>query len=157
MGVTVRAAEDRDRDTIDAFHEQVWGGPYVAGHDERFDLRTLPTLIAEDETQTFRGALVWRKDGDTLEVVSIAAVEPGTGAGTALLDAAATMPGVRNTWLVTTNDNLRALRFYQRRGMRITAVDRGAVDRARALKPEIPLVGADGIELHDELRLERER
>ncbi len=67
------------------------------------------------------------------------------------------MPGVRRIWLVTTNDNLRALRFYQRRGMRITAVDRGAVDRARAVKPEIPLVGADGIELHDELRLERER
>ena len=110
-----------------------------------------------DETPTFRGALVWRKDGDALEVVSIAAVAPGTGAGTALLDAAATMPGVRKTWLVTTNDNLRALRFYQRRGLRIIAVDPGAVDRARAVKPEIPPVGADGIELHDELRLERER
>jgi hypothetical protein len=155
MRVTTRPAEERDRAALDAFHEKVWGGPYVVGHDERFDLRTLPTLVAEDETQTFRGALVWRKDGDTLEVVSIAAVAPGEGAGTALLNAAQEMP-VRRLWLVTTNDNLRALRFYQRRGMRITAVDRGAVDRARAVKPEIPLVGADGIELHDELRLERE-
>jgi hypothetical protein len=41
--------------------------------------------------------------------------------------------------------------------MRITAVDHGAVDRARKLKPGIPLVGQDGIEIHDELRLERER
>jgi hypothetical protein len=151
MRVTVRAAEDRDRETIDAFHEKVWGGPYVVAHDQRFDLRTLPTLIAEDETKRFRGALVWREDGDAREIVSIAAVTPGEGVGTALLEAAAT----GKTWLITTNDNLRALRFYQRRGMRITAVDRGAVDRARALKPEIPLVGADGIEIHDELRLER--
>jgi GNAT superfamily N-acetyltransferase len=153
--ISVRAAEDRDRDTIDAFHEKVWGGPYVVAHDQRFDLRTLPTLVAEDETRQFRGALAWRMDGDALEIVSIAAVTPGDGAGTALLEAAAKR--TRKTWLVTTNDNLRALRFYQRRGMRIAAVDRGAVDRARALKPEIPLIGEDGIEIHDELRLERER
>ncbi|MFF5052519.1 hypothetical protein ACFY1S_04950 [Micromonospora sp. NPDC000663] len=50
--------------------------------------------------------------------------------------------------------NLRALRFYQRRGMRLVAVDRGAVDRARRLNPQIPLVGEHGIPLHDELVLE---
>jgi GNAT superfamily N-acetyltransferase len=155
MAVTVRPAEERDRAALDAFHEKVWGGPYVVGHDERFDLRTLPTLVAEDGAGRFAGALTWRADGDALEVVSIAAVAPGQGTGTALLNAAQGRP-VRRMWLVTTNDNLRALRFYQRRGMRITAVDRGAVDRARAVKPEIPLVGADGIELHDELRLERD-
>jgi hypothetical protein len=55
---------------------------------------------------------------------------------------------------VTTNDNLDALRLYQRRGLRITGVSPGAVDRARAVKPAIPLVGAYGIELHDELTLE---
>lgn len=153
--ISVRAAEDRDRETIDAFHEKVWGGPYVVGHDERFDLRTLPTLIAE-AGQNLKGALVWREDGDALEIVSIAAVTPGEGAGTALLEAAH-QKATAKTWLVTTNDNLRALRFYQRRGLRITAVDRGAVDRARKLKPGIPLVGQDGIEIHDELRLERER
>jgi GNAT superfamily N-acetyltransferase len=154
--ISVRAAEDRDREAIDAFHEKVWGGPYVVGHDERFDLRTLPTLVAEDESKRLRGALVWRTDGDALEIVSIAAVTPGEGAGTALLEAAH-QKATAKIWLVTTNDNLRALRFYQRRGMRITAVDHGAVDRARKLKPGIPLVGQDGIEIHDELRLERER
>ncbi|MET9298492.1 hypothetical protein ABZX66_04140 [Micromonospora aurantiaca] len=48
-----------------------------------------------------------------------------------------------------------ALRFYQRRGLRIVTVDAGAVDRARAVKQTIPQVGADGIPLHDELRLAR--
>jgi ribosomal protein S18 acetylase RimI-like enzyme len=153
--ITVRAAEDGDRDAIDALHERVWGGPIQVGHDERFDLRTLPTLIAE-QGQELRGALVWRKDGDALEIVSIATVTQGEGIGTALLEAAHEK-ATGKTWLVTTNDNLRALRFYQRRGMRIVAVDPGAVDRSRAIKPEIPLVGQDGIEIHDELRLERER
>ena len=58
--------------------------------------------------------------------------------------------------LITTNDNLEALGFYERRGFRIVAVHRGAVDRARLLKSSIPVVAENGIELHDELELELE-
>jgi hypothetical protein len=62
---------------------------------------------------------------------------------------------VPRAWLVTTNDNMRALRFYQRLGWELVAVHRGAVDRAReTLKPEIPRVGNDGIPLRDEIELE---
>ena len=62
--------------------------------------------------------------------------------------------GATRLWLTTTNDNLAAVGFYQRRGLRIVAVHRGAVDRARLLKPSIPVAGDNGIELHDELELE---
>jgi hypothetical protein len=57
-------------------------------------------------------------------------------------------------WLITSNDNLNAIRFYQRRGMRLTAVHRGAIDEARQIKPSIPLIGEHGIPIHDELELE---
>jgi hypothetical protein len=57
-------------------------------------------------------------------------------------------------WVVTTNDNLGALAFYQRAGFRLCALRSGAVDQARAaLKPEIPLPGQDGLPLRDELEL----
>lgn len=62
--------------------------------------------------------------------------------------------GARRLWLVTTNDNLDALRFYQRRGMRIVAVARDALDATRVIKPQVPLIGAYGIPLRDELTLE---
>jgi len=90
-------------------------------------------------------------------VVSIDAVVKGAGAGTVLLAAAveqAERAGLRRLWLVTTNDNLDALRFYQRRGMRMVKVTPGALDESRRIKPGIPLVGDFGIEIHDELRLE---
>jgi hypothetical protein len=58
--------------------------------------------------------------------------------------------------VLTTNDNVNALRFYQRRGFRLAALNAGAVDDARAtLKPEIPPVGAYGIPLRDELVLDK--
>lgn len=63
--------------------------------------------------------------------------------------------GCTRLWLVTTNDNLDALRFYQRRGFRLSRLRPGAVDLSRqTLKPEIPEVGTFGIAIRDELELE---
>jgi hypothetical protein len=63
--------------------------------------------------------------------------------------------GVEILPVTTTNDNLNALRFYQRRGFRITEVRPRAVDDARRLKPSIPIVGEYGIPIRDEIELER--
>ncbi len=58
--------------------------------------------------------------------------------------------------MVTTNDNLDALRFYQRRGFTIAEIRRRAVDESRrTLKPTIPDVGCFGIPVRDEIILER--
>jgi RimJ/RimL family protein N-acetyltransferase len=62
--------------------------------------------------------------------------------------------GVGRVWLITTNDNTAALRFYQRLGFDLVALHRDAVDAARSIKPSIPLVGNDGIPIRHELELE---
>jgi len=62
--------------------------------------------------------------------------------------------GCRRVWLITSNDNLDALRFYQRRGLRLVAVHRGAIDEARRVKPSIPATGEYGIPVRDEIELE---
>ena len=86
-------------------------------------------------------------------------MRPGRGIGSTLLEGVANEArrrGCRRLWLITTNDNLNAIRFYQRRGLRLVAVHAGAVDDARRLKPSIPLVGEDGIPIRDELEFELE-
>jgi GNAT superfamily N-acetyltransferase len=93
------------------------------------------------------------------EVVTLNSIDQGVGVGTALLAAAeAYARGHRcnRLWLITTNDNTQALRFYQRRGMRIHGWYSNAIAEARKLKPEIPLVGRDGIPLRDEIELVKE-
>jgi GNAT superfamily N-acetyltransferase len=133
-----------------AFH-----GTLVAVHDELIDAAALPAAIAWDGAEP-AGLLTYRAVAKDWEIVSIAADRPGSGAGTALLgwvrEAAATA-GATRLWLVTTNDNVRALRFYQRNGFDLVAVHRDAVTRARALKPAIPTV-LDGIPVRHELELE---
>lgn len=81
------------------------------------------------------------------------------GTGTALVEAVrlpARRQGCTRLWVITTNDNVDAVRFYQRRGFRLVRVHRRAADRSRAsLKPETPEVGAYGIAKRDEIELEQ--
>ncbi|MFI1097155.1 GNAT family N-acetyltransferase [Streptomyces sp. NPDC020917] len=153
--VRVRPAGEGDRAAVAGVLARSWGGTVIAVHGTRYHALDLPALLAERDGR-LAGVLTYAVDGDGLEVVTLDAVERRAGVGSALLAAAAQAAraaGMRRLWLVTTNDNLDALRFYQRRGLRITAVAPGAVDTARSLKPAIPLTGDYGIPLHDELTL----
>jgi ribosomal protein S18 acetylase RimI-like enzyme len=153
---TVRLATGDDAAQLAAALTRSWGATIVVGHGTVYELTALPALVAE-RAGDLVGALTYQVEGDAFEVVSIDAFGRHQGTGTALLEAAvaeARRRGCGRLWLVTTNDNLDALRFYQRRGLRIVGVSPGAVDEARRLKPEIPDVGAYRIPLHDELTLE---
>jgi ribosomal protein S18 acetylase RimI-like enzyme len=66
----------------------------------------------------------------------------------------ATLKGCRRLWLITTNDNTDALRFYQKHGFMLVAVHRNAIEESRKLKPEIPLIGNNNIPIRDEIELE---
>ena len=120
-----------------------------------------PAFVAEDAAGHLLGMLTYVPGPDwrQCEVLSLHTDEQWRGAGTVLIEAAAQLArrqGCTRLWVITTNDNVDALRFYQRRGFCLVRVHRGAVDRSRAsLKPEIPLVGAYGIPLRDEIELER--
>jgi GNAT superfamily N-acetyltransferase len=154
----IRPIERADRPAVRALVGELWGSTVAVAHGTVFEPAELPGFIAERDGRT-AGLLTYEVRADTLEVVSINAFPPGDGTGTALLEAAARAAreqhGCRRVVLTTTNDNLDALRFYQRRGFRLVAVRPGAVDAARRLKPEIPAAGAYGIALRDELELER--
>ena len=105
------------------------------------------------------GLVTWAVDGDRAEIVSVQALEPGRRIGSRLMDAAEEelrRRGVKTVHLVTTNDNHRALSFYVRRGYRLVGLHLGAMDRVRQAKPQVPLIGDDGIPLRDMWELERD-
>ena len=103
--------------------------------------------------------LTYRIEGLDCEIVTIDSTVEGAGVGTALINVVrkiAKAKGCKRLWLITTNDNLNALGFYQKRGFQIIAVRPNAVDEARKLKPQISLKAANGIPIRDELELELE-
>ncbi|MDA1002071.1 MAG: GNAT family N-acetyltransferase [Chloroflexi bacterium] len=134
-----------------------WGSARVASRGQLHELGALPGFAAIEDG-TLAGVATYRVADHECEVVTIESMREGISGGTQLLEAvvdAARAAGCRRAWLVTTNDNAAAIRFYQRRGWRLVALHRGAVDAARAtLKPEIPLLGDDDIPIRDELEFE---
>jgi GNAT superfamily N-acetyltransferase len=132
------------------------GGRRQARRGEMFDVLAPGLgLVAGDGL----GLLTYRVDADAIELTGVAAEPRGHGTGTALVEALVELApamGAARIWVVTTNDNLDALAFYQRRGFRLSAVRIGAIDEARrTLKPALPVLGEHGIEMHDEIELTR--
>jgi GNAT superfamily N-acetyltransferase len=105
------------------------------------------------------GLISWYVNGEVAEIVSVHADPPSSGGGTILMDAAEDQLrrlGVRRVILATTSDNPNALRFYIKRGYRLTRVHLNAMDRVRRFKPNVPHAGRDGLPLEDMWELEKE-
>ena len=151
----VRPLRDDERPWLAATLGELWGGTVVSRGVVR-EPATLPALVCLESGEP-AGLATYEVRGEECELVTIDAFTPSRGVGTALLAAVTRIArerGCRRLWLITTNDNLRALRFYQRRGMVLAALHRDALAESRRLKPSIPETGEDGIPLRDELELE---
>ncbi|GAB4431319.1 MAG: N-acetyltransferase [Anaerolineae bacterium] len=154
--IRVRPLSSADRPWANALLTERWGSTRMVTRGVVHDLTQLPGLVAWYGGQR-AGLLLYRPAGTAWEIVSLDSTLAGHGVGTALLEAIrqlAQTSGCRRLWLITTNDNLPALRFYQKRGFHLVAVYPDALTQARRLKPEIPLLGLEDIPLRDELELE---
>ncbi len=153
---TLRRLSPADRAIVVPLLEREWGAVEVVALSlgDVVDASVLPGWLAERDGEVV-GLLTYLTSGDVVDIVTINAFAGG-GVGAALVEAL--VGEVRGTAarlrLTTTNDNTRALRFYQRAGFRLTALRVGAVAEARKRKPQIPELGLDGIPIRDELELE---
>jgi len=156
MSFTIRAIQADDAAALSALWREHYGAPVVVSRGRLSDPLSLPGFVACDGA-TIAGVVTYRVDGESAEVVTLDSLSEGRGIATALLDRVvhdARAKGVKRLWLITTNDNVSALRFYQKRGWDMVAFHRDAVAEARELKPEIPLVGDHGIAIRHEIEFE---
>jgi GNAT superfamily N-acetyltransferase len=149
-----RAVEEGERAWLRETLAALWGGE-VLGRGRAWRPAELDALVAIEGEERI-GIATYEVAGEEAELVTLDALVPGRGVGRALIEAVAATArtaGARRLRVMTTNDNLRALRLYQRAGFRLEALRPGAVDAARERKPSIPLTGHDGIPIRDELDL----
>jgi ribosomal protein S18 acetylase RimI-like enzyme len=153
QAATVRDLRAADLPRAEALLEEGLGGRLQARRGELIDVLDRPGLVAEADGRLI-GLLTFDAQPTECELVAIVAAVRRAGIGSALVAALRERVADRPIWVVTTNDNLDALRFYQRRGFRLRTLRAGAVDEVRrTIKPGIPGIGAHGIPLRDELEL----
>jgi ribosomal protein S18 acetylase RimI-like enzyme len=152
----VRALTEQDRSWVEAQIVERWGSPFVVSRGRLHEPVALPGFVAVRDGHRV-GLLTYAIEGRACEIVTIHSLEEQRGIGADLIEAVrrvASEAGCTRLWLITTNDNLEALRFYQRRGFVLAAVHRNAIDDSRRLKPEIGTLGLHGIPIRDEIEVE---
>ena len=151
----IRPLEVSDREKVARMVAEAWGAAIVVVHGVVFRPETLPGFVAVDEQGEWLGLLTYQLAEGDCEIVTLESLVPGRGIGTQLIEAVkGVAAGCYRLWLITTNDNLNALAFYQKRGFHLCALYPGAVDRSRQLKPQISSLGNNNIPIHDEIELE---
>ena len=154
--ISVRRITVDDLPRLRAFWKENWGDEFVVAHGMIYYPDTLDGFIALDDDEWI-GEITYTFSEDECEIVSLDSARQGLGIGTMLINKVveeAREKDCRRIFLITTNDNLNALGFYQKRGFELVAVHRGGVNESRKIKPGISLIGANNIPLRDEIELE---
>ena len=148
--------QDADRDEVARFIEAHWGDRLIMCRGCKVYPHTELGFI-ERRDDTIVGLLTYRIDGNCMEILTLNSTVGGQGIGSSLMLRAiqtARENDCTTVTLVTTNDNLRAIGFYQRLGFRMMAINLGAVDDARKIKSQIPETDKRGVPIRDEIVME---
>jgi len=145
-----------DRSSVQQFFITHWVSPQMVVSTGVYDCSELDGFAAVQGNGEIAGLITFVIHDGECEIVSLDSLFENQGVGSALLqqaEAFAEQHGCSTVRLITTNDNLHALRFYQKRGYQIVKVFPNAVEKARQMKPSIPLVSSDDIPIRNELML----
>ena len=148
---------DDDRVWVKERTELLFGGDFVLSRDEVHDPHKLSGFIATEGNERV-GLVTYNIEGEDCELVSIDSLCQFMGIGTMLLEKVeevALKAGCTKIWAITTNDNLDAHRFFQKRGFTMTCVRLGSMTKIRLLKPNVPRIGDYGIPIRDEIEFEK--
>ncbi|OZM56848.1 GNAT family N-acetyltransferase [Lottiidibacillus patelloidae] len=144
--------------TLENFFTTHWGSPEMVISSGTYDCSKLEGFAKLNNENEIIGLITFIIKKNSCEIISLDSLEEGKGIGTSLLKQVEQFARGRKCYvikLVTTNDNLHALKFYQKRGYQLVTIHKNAVVKAREIKPQIPLIGNDGIPIRDEIELEK--
>lgn len=145
-----------NRRQINEFIKEQWLSTEMVVRGEVVDMTVIEGVVAYDQEEIL-GLATYRIDQGELEIMSFDSVVENQGIGTQLLNqiiAIARNQNCHKLKLITTNDNMNAIRFYQKRGFDMAKLYRNALEVSRRLKPSIPLIGDYGIPLRHEIEFE---
>jgi len=156
MSYGIEPISNDHRIFVDAQIAESWAGPYAASRGVLHDTQNQPGFVAVEDGQIL-GYILYDCAGGDCEITVLQSLRERRGIGRALIDAVteqAKRTKCRRVWLITTNDNMYAIRFYQRIGFALRAVHINAMEEARKIKPQIPLLGEDDIPIAHEFEFE---
>jgi GNAT superfamily N-acetyltransferase len=149
--------DEGNRESVNAFLRKHWFSTDMVIRGTVVDLTRAEGFLSFGDGGDIDALITFLVTDSVCEVTSLDSLTRGRGAGTALIRAVAETArkrGCARVIVTTTNDNIRAIRFYQNRGFKLSNIYRDSLTAARRIKPEIPLTGENGVPLRHEIELE---
>jgi len=147
---------ERNHREINSFIKKHWFSTEMVVRGQMIDMAALDGFVMYDNSAIV-GLITYRITGQECEIMSLNSIKESKGIGTALIHEAvryAKEQKCKIIKLITTNDNINAIRFYQKFGFDMAYFYRNAMEEARTLKPSIPIIGENGIPLRHEIEFE---
>lgn len=156
MSINIREIADQDKKLIVDFLSKEWGSSIIVTKGKIHEIEKLSGYVAiiDDE---IKGIITYSISDKECEIVSLNSLISNKGIGSLLINTVvdnAKLNSCKRVWLITTNDNIKAIRFYQKRGFNFIHVHRDAIKKSRIIKPQIPLFGYNDIAIKHELEFE---
>ena len=147
---------EKDEKELTELITRSWSSDKILSRGKLYRVNDLDGIITYDNGKIIGMGLYYIKDKHC-EIVLLETYKRNEGIGTKIIEKikeAATAMRCSKIWLVTSNDNIDAIKFYQKRGFYISNFYQNAIEESRKLKPEIPLLGEYGIPIKDEIEFE---
>lgn len=154
--VEIQEIKQENHDWILSLLKDRWGSEIIVTRGQLHYADQLPGFIAVLDSKNV-GLITYSITNNECEIITLDSLVEGKGIGTRLIERVKEMAKEKNckrVWLITTNNNTDALKFYQKRGFVLSAIYTNAIEESRKIKPEIPAIGANNIPIRDELELE---
>ena len=156
MNFTIHKITDKDKNWVLEITRQ-WGADFIVSRGRKIYPVEIEGYFAIAEDGERVGMVTYEVIDNQCEIVTLDAFEKFQGIGTTLLKRVIDEMKKRKVtrlWLITTNDNLDGIRFYQRHGWTLCAVHVNALENSRKIKPSIPKIGLHGIPMLHEIEFE---
>lgn len=145
------------REKVVAFITENWGSSIIVtkGKIHRAEELQGYVVLYNGKVQAL---ITYNISGGECEIVSLDSLLENQGIGTCLIEKViqtVTNNGCKRVWLITTNDNTKAIRFFQRRGFDMIGLYINAIQESRKIKPQIPLRGFDDIPILHEIEFQK--
>lgn len=148
--------DEKFRNKVNNILIDEWEATDIIIRGKIIDGTKLDGFIALKENKII-GLITYMIENNECEICSLNSFIQNRGIATNLIEKVkdyAKNKKCKRLKLITTNDNIRAIEFYQRRGFVFSKIYINAIENSRKLKPQIPLFAENGLPIRDEIEFE---
>ncbi len=154
--IIIKKIKDKDKNQIVDIITKEWGSIFVISKGVKYNVSNLPGYLALLDNKIV-GIITFFITKNNYEIITLNSFKKNKGIGTILIDKIkknAKKNNINKINLITTNDNINAITFYQKQGFDIKSINLNSIIESRKLKPEIPETGNFGIPIKHEIVFE---